>query len=335
MKSCLFTYYPLFVDFSHAAALLKAICNKSGLDVGLTRLDDTFSAKIKGYDVISVSFVCDEDYKASLPYMQIAKDAGKEVIAGGVYARRGAKVEIADKVCRGEAEGQIVRYLVDSDKRIFNEVGYSADISSLPLPDISQVKGHEFHRNMPWLQGLKIIPYQTARGCIGKCSFCNCRLQPAGIRIKKTIRKDMCELNRIHRPDLFYLLDELPPYYLKEWRDQWEGSYYSFMSYIRADIKPEYLEWLIAHGLKVTAFGVESGDERYRNRVLKKNVTDMDIYRTVGILNRHNVICTAFYMVDGPGETDRMKKKTEEMTARLGVRSIVHPYQDIAASYGD
>ena len=334
MKSCLFTYYPLFVDFSHGAALLKAICQKAGVDVGLTRLDDTFSTKIKGYDVISFSLVCDEDYKASLPYMQIAKDAGKEVIAGGVYARRGGRVGVADKVCRGEAEGQITGYLMNGDERMFNEVGYCEDINALPLPDISQVKGHEFHRNMPHLQGLKIIPYQTARGCIGKCSFCNCRLQPTGIRIKRTIREDMAELNRIHHPDLFYLLDELPPYYMKEWRDQWEERYYPFMSYIRADIKPEHLEWLIAHGLKVTAFGVESGDERYRNRVLKKNVTDLDIYRTVGILNRHNVISTAFYIVDAPGETDRMRKKTEEMIARLGVRYLIHPYQDLASCGG-
>ena len=52
---------------------------------------------------------------------------------------------------------------------------------------------------------------------------------------------------------------------------------------------PGHLDWLIDRGLIGCAFGVESGDERYRNDVLRKGLTDEALWRTVAALNAAGV----------------------------------------------
>lgn len=334
MKSILFSYFPLHVIFSHACSLLTAVCTSSGVEADYEPLWPGWHEKMKGYDVIGFSFVTDADYAASFPYMRAAKAAGKEVLAGGVYARRGAFIdpELVDHICRGEAEDAIAGYLKDGDTSIFGPPSLMTCIDGLPMPDLSHVTGFEFDRGWQFLQGLRILPYQTSRGCPYQCSFCEVRSQPKGIRMKHTIARDLAALGMVHHPDLFYLMDELPPYYLEEWRAQWEHIAFPFQCYIRADIEPDHLRFLIDHGLKIAAFGVESGSERFRNDVLKKHLTDFELFRTVEILRKNNVIYLPFYMTGAPGETAGDQEATRGMIGKVGGYPTVWQYQDLKAS---
>ena len=324
----LFTYFPLFVDFSHAAALLTAICKQRGIDADYapaTLLQD----KIQDYDIVAFSLVTDLDFELCKPYMARAMESGKLVLAGGVYARRGGYISpsLAHSVCRGEAE-TIPDFLLNGDASIFERPYFHKSLDGLPMPDLSHVRGNEFHREFPFLQGLKMIPYQTSRGCPHQCSFCETQFQPKMVRMKHTIRDDVQKLQREHNPDLLYIFDELPPYYSREWRDQWAGLYAPFLSYIRADIEPEHLEFLIAHGLKVAAFGVESTDEDFRNTVLNKNVSDAHIKTTTSILRKHGVTYIPFYMTGIPEEVSLDVDKVKE----IGGYPITWQYQNLKDS---
>jgi radical SAM superfamily enzyme YgiQ (UPF0313 family) len=334
-NSILFSYHPTHVIYNHGCSLLTAICKNAGIDADYEPLWPGWFEKMTRYDIIGFSFVCGDDYLLSVPYMKAAKAIGKEILAGGVYARRGAYIDLSlvDHICRGEAE-IIDDYIWTGDTSVFEKPYYQESIDGLSMPDLSHVCGFEFHRGLPFLKGARIIPYQTSRGCPYLCNFCEVQFQPKGVRMKHTIAQDLTKLNDKYGPDLFFLMDELPPYYSEEWRDQWKDIYFPFHAYIRADIKPEHLEFLIDHGMKIAGFGVESGDERYRNEVLKKNLTDFELFRTVKMLEKRNVLYIPFYMGDMPGETEKEKQATMDMIPKVGGYALLWQYRDLKANSG-
>ena len=324
------------MPYSHSCALLTAICRQEGINADYEPLWPGWFEKMLDYDIAGFSFITNAEYELSKPYMKAAKKLGKTVLVGGVYARMGAYIDpaLVDIVCRGEAE-PITDYIKHSDLSIFQVPHYQASIDGLPMPDLSHVAGYEFHRGYKFLQGKKIIPYQSSRGCgYGKCSFCMVKFQPKKIRMKHTIAEDLTYLSDLYHPDLFYLAEELPPYFNKEWRDQWEDIYFPFHCYIRADIKPDHLEWMIGHGLKVAAFGIETGSEKLRNNGLNKGLTDDQIMTTVDILRKNGLNYAPFYMANLPGENAQDREDTQRMIREVGGYPAVWEYQNLSKFTG-
>ena len=327
----LFSYFPLYVPYSHSCSLLTAICKKEGIEADYEPLWPGWFEKMIDHDFVGFSFITHDDYELAKPYMRAAKKLGKIVLVGGVYARMGAYIDPAlyDHICRGEAE-TITDYLKTGDTSIFDNSCYQENIDGLPMNDLSRVVGNEFHRGYKFLQGLRIIPYQSSRGCgWGKCNFCMVQFQPKKIRIKHTIERDLTYLYETYKPDLIYMMEELPPYYMKEWRDQWENLYIPFKSYIRADIKPEHLEFMIEHGLKACGFGVETGSDSLR-ATLNKGVTNEDIWRTVGILKKNNIAYSPFFMGGIPGETAQDREDSVVMYNTIGGEPRVSKWSDLS-----
>lgn len=324
-----FTYYPAFVRYNHGVALLSSICKAAGLEVKIIPMDDNFFDLINNFkpDYVGASFVTVHDYKLSIPYI---KRCEVPVLAGGVYLRKGGMVDVNlfKHVCRGEAEN-IAGFFIDGNTSVFDEVQQCADISV--LPDYSGVTGYEFHRDMWFLKDKKIIPYSHSRGCPYKCTFCECRNLPKGIRIKETVKQDLMYLKETYNPELFFFLDELLPYYNYLWQYQFDGNDTRFFSYIRADITESDLKFLIDNGLYACAFGIESGCEEYRNKVLKKGVMDFEIDRTVNILNKNGIHYVSFFMTGTPGETAEIVKKTSDMASNIG-NNIFWEYEDLGGA---
>lgn len=335
MKSILFTYHPSFVRFNHGATLLTAICKKEGIKANYFPLIKNFQlmkSRIKDFDVIGFSFVCEFDYANCKPFIQMARDTGKQVIAGGGYCRKGGKVDGIDLVCRGEAEDFIVDFLNGNDGAF--KVGYvRPSIDGLPMPDLTNITGYEFHRDQDFLMGLKIIPYQTSRGCFwGKCSFCEVQFQPGKkVRIKHTIAGDIKFLVETYKPDLIYLMDTTIPYCFPEWREQFEKVNTPFQGYIRADADPSDLEFLCKHGLKFTAFGVESPYEDFRNNSLKKGVSNVQLFETVKILKKYGVNYVAFFINQNPLDEKEIND-IEKFSNTIGGSHITWEKGDVSKS---
>ena len=142
-----------------------------------------------------------------------------------------------------------------------------------------------------------------------------------------SVRRDLGRLRQEHDPDMFYFTDETLPYYSERWRDQFEGNHTPFLSFIRADIEKDHLQFLVDNGLIACAIGVESGDEEYRNSVLNKGVSDKQIFETVEMLDKHCVDRIMLYMRNSPGETEEMKIKTLDMVEELGGHAMIHEYE--------
>jgi len=334
MKKVLFAYYPLKIHYNHGVALLSSILEAKGIKVYVLEIDQLLDIKkpIKELEIdfIGFSIVTSQEYIYCLPHMIEAKKMEIPVLVGGIYPRRGAFIDPAgyDYVCRGEGE-ILGDFILNGKTEVFDSPYLHENLDNLPMPDINHLTGYEFDRDIHFLKGLRIIPYHSSRGCPHLCSFCEVRFQPQKIRIKSTIRQDMDFLAKKFNPDLFHIMDELLPYYNENWVETFDGNPYPFLCYIRPDIKGDQLKFLIDNGLKITIFGVESGDENYRNEVLKKNVLDADIYRTAGMLQAHGILYVPFYMYGTPFETEEMVRKTIGMARGVGGHPIIWKYEDL------
>ncbi len=298
--------------------------------VELDQLTD-IKALSEGMDFVGFGMVTGQEYNFCLPFMRQVKAMGIPVLVGGVYVRRGAYIDpgAVDYVCRGEGE-ILSDFILDGKTDVFDRPYLHENLDDLPMIDYTRFTGYEFDREIPFLKGIRILPYHSSRGCPYQCSFCEVKFQSRKVRIKSLIRKDLTYLQEAFKPDLFHIMDELIPYYNEVWCAEIEDAQVPFMAYIRADISAEKLHFLIQNGLRVAIFGVESGDEKYRNEILKKNLLDDDIYRTVGMLKAYGIYYVHFYMVGGPYETPGIKAKTLGMARGLEGFPIIWQYEDLS-----
>ena len=145
--------------------------------------------------------------------------------------------------------------------------------------------------------------------------------------MRSRVQEDLEHLRDTYAPDLFFMGDAGLPYQNTAWEASWGDFTHPFFAYIRADIRPVDLHWLIDRGMAGCAFGVEAGDESYRNDVLRKNLTDVELWRTVGILEKRGVTPVSFFMQDTPGETPELQRKTRALAATLPGLSFTFRYE--------
>jgi radical SAM superfamily enzyme YgiQ (UPF0313 family) len=323
--------YPLAVRYNAGLALLSSILKARGIgtDLCLLSSESEFLRRLVAWDgpFCCFSAVTHVDYLRSVPFMRLAKDAGKTVILGGTWAGLGRPVDgSVDYVCRGDGES-LADFFRGGDDRLFRELMVTTDLNALPLPDYQMWEGIPFDRGLPETDGKFCLPYISSRGCPYPCTFCQIRQQPAGMRIRTKVADDLGELTDRYHPDLWFIGDAMLPYHSAAWRESWGEFRAPFVAYIRADITPEHLGWLIDRGLTGCAFGIESGDENYRNRVLRKHLTDAEIWQTVTALRAAGVWYVPYFMSGTPGETMVSRTRTARMARDIGRYAVTWAYE--------
>lgn len=324
----LWCFYPTHIAYSLGIAQLSSICRNAGIETELCILSDLdkFKVFLKGrrYDYTCFSVITHLDAPRVRPFIEYAGISGQNVLVGGTWARW---FDSPFPTCRGDGE-TIVDFFLNGDDRLFRDDLITEDLNALPLPDFEMFEPHPFDRGYG-LSDSTQIPYYSSRGCPQQCSFCLNTLQPGGVRIRTKVEEDLTFLTEKYKPGLIFIGDAMCPYSSDKWCESWGEFRYPFFAYIRADIKREMLEWLIDRGMMSCAFGVESGDERYRNEVLKKHLTDAQIFATVDILNRYGVKFVPFYMQYTPNETFEIRKKTYDFKDKLGGFPFLTDYQEL------
>ena len=283
------------------------------------------------YDFIGFSCTTGFDYNQSVPFMIEAANRGLKVIVGGVYVQR-AKPDLKfAKVCKGD--GEFLPMYINFGTEDVLDSYICKDLNSLPLPDYDLFEGIPYNREVTWLpRDTKYLPYYSSRGCPFRCTFCEVYYQqPVHQRIRYKVGEDLSELLPRYSPDVVVLGDSLPPYYDEKWRESWEGMSFPFVTYLRADIKESELRWLHDRGMIGCFFGIESGNETYRNQVLGKNLQDKDILRTVSLLNEMEVPFMAAYMRGTPDETWELQGETAKFIETIGGYPVVYCYEALAA----
>ena len=329
----LLCFYPRFVKYNYGIALLSALCKKRGIEVDMHmfgRVQDFFTQlRDKRYDYIGFSVTSRKEYPKILPFAKLARDTGHKTLLGGTWLNLMHPVDedVFDGVCRGEGE-TLPDFLLSWDTKLFKSPMIHTDLNTLPIPDYELFENIPFKRGVPVLDDQKVLPYMSSRGCPHKCMFCQAQHQPFH-RIRTKVFRDLEEITGRYKPEALFMLDTILPYDSTRWRGSWMDFRYPFVAYIRASIKPDILLWLIDRGLKGCAFGIESGDEQYRNDVLKKDLSDDEIWRTIGILNKHNVPYSTYWMRNTPGEKMIHQMKTEQMMRKMEGYTCLASYEEL------
>jgi len=326
----LFCFYPLFVHYNHGIALLSSLCKDHGIETELLMLSDlnTFDAhtNIYQYDYICFSSVVKKDFEKAEPFIKLSVKKGFRTLIGGVYLRHtNIQVEGA-YTCPNECE-RLPNILINNDLNALKTPQFHEVLGTLPLPDYEIFKGIPFDRRMPFLDDKDVLPYYSSRGCPYSCSFCLVNYQSQQIRVRCKVGEDLRFLTEKYKPDVVFIGDELLPYYYDKWLESWGRFEFSFVAYIRADIPEKTLHFLIDKGLSGCAFGVESGNEEYRNSVLNKNLKNKDLFRTVGILNDRGVPYSPYFMRNTPDEKFTIKKETYDMSKVVGGFPVTFNYE--------
>jgi radical SAM superfamily enzyme YgiQ (UPF0313 family) len=326
----LFAFYPLFVNWNHGVALLSQLCKDRGIETELYILKSPSKfykyLQDNKYDYICFSSTIRPDFVKMEQYLIAAGLTKHKILLGGTHFSLFKEFKYRYPVCLGDGE-TLPDFLLNGDDKLFKEKIVCKDIDNLPLPDYELFKGIKFNRSVPGYSN--IIPYVSSRGCTEACTFCQIRFQAPGVRIRFKMEEELSYLKDHYNPDLFWILDATPPYFNTRWRESWGEFRHDFACYIRGNIKSFELEWMIDRGMKACLIGFESGNERYRNEVLKKNLSDAEIWRTVDTLKKHNVAFVPFFMNNTPGETPEIAKETLDMANKMNVPGILWEYKEL------
>lgn len=195
--------------------------------------------------------------------------------------------------------GQKVYSLVDIDNRRFN-------LDTAGLPDFSDFDPGKY---------INMAAY-TSRSCPFQCSFCAESIYWGEYRKKKApqVVKELAELSRYHRRQLFLMCDSLVNPVIKELAEELiknGGSIY-WDGYLRIDKQVCNLENTLSWrrgGFYRARLGVESGSPKVLAAMGKK-ITLAQIKEALYSLAQAGIKTTTYWIVGYPGETEEDFRQT-------------------------
>jgi len=209
------------------------------------------------------------------------------------------------------------------------------DLDVLPLPargliDIKQYRGAADKKK-------KVPPATmiTSRGCPFQCSFCSRPVFRKKLRVRspKNIVDEMESIAAAHdnrfsfvddtltlnRKTILGVCDEIIKRKLK----------FKWMGMTRAtSLDDELAAKLRQAGCDDLFIGVESGNERIRNEVIKKNVTDQAIFDAIRVCRKNDIHTNIFLILGFPTETHKEIRDTITFGRRcktdlMGIKMLI------------
>jgi len=324
-------------------------------DVRKTNVHADFQARIDDFEPDLMAFSVTEDMfpiarllleKARLPEVPIA--------FGGVFATFAPEVcfelPVVDIVCLGEGE-EVMRELCrriekgQSYEDIHglwvrtkdggirkNPIAAPVDIDNNPLLDLSLFDESRLYRPM---QGRvwRMLPVETHRGCPYQCTYCN---SPAQNRLFRKHTKASYYRKKSFdaiRRELLYYRDELKAEALYFWADTFlsytESEFDQFCE-IYQDIKlpfwmqsrPETIRTdrirrLMDLGLFRMSLGIEHGNEHFRKKILRRNISNEVIVSRCGLLEELGLKFSVNNIIGFPGDTRELSFDTILLNRRV------------------
>lgn len=240
------------------------------------------------------------------------------------------ETEGVDIICRGEGEYAVLELIqalhegkdytgiknltVKKDGKIYeNGIRPLCDIDALAHFD------RELYRNVKYVYKNKRQEVILGRGCPFDCTFCSNHAfkklyEGKGNYVRfRSIGNVMEELEDIksrYNPYCFYFFDDtfiLKKDYCTELLNAYKDKInLPFACLVRADLITEDLVKLFKEaGCYYVEFGIESGNEKLRNIVLKKKISDEDIFNCAALLHKYKIPFRTLNMVGLPDETLR------------------------------
>jgi hypothetical protein len=169
------------------------------------------------------------------------------------------------------------------------------------------------------------------RGCPYSCNFCSAEAYRrlyrgigsyVRIRTVTSVISELSDIKNRYHPTCFFFHDDTftcDADYSKEFIEKYRKEInLPFSCLLRADlVSDSYIGLLKSAGCYLVAFGVESGDQALRSKVLKKNISDQQILDCAKLLHKHEIPFATFNMVGLPGESLDQVWETVNLNASL------------------
>lgn len=216
---------------------------------------------------------------------------------------------------------QIVKKILNKEK--IERINYGEtplNLDQIPFP------ARHFIKRNKYLKETSII---TSRGCPYECIFCSRPAIAKKVRFRSAanVVDEMeanykyCDGNFVFEDDTFTLrrdrIFQLCEEILKRKLDA------NWSAITRADLVDEHLlRKMHKAGCTEITFGIESGNSRIRNQIIKKNLTDEQIYIAINLCNNIGIKASCFLMMGFPTETKKELYDTVNFSNNLDLHII-------------
>ena len=202
------------------------------------------------------------------------------------------------------------------------------NLDDLPFPARHLINTDIYRREEQLKFEIPAAGILSSRGCPYQCIFC-CIPNRSKVRFRsaKNIVNEMEEIydkcggNYSFVDDCFTIDRRRTIQFCEEVVSR--GLDIKYIASTRADkIDSEVGERLRGSGCTELYFGVESGSERIRNRVVKKKIGEHSIRDAVRICRRNKILSNLFLMLGFPTETEEDIRQTLAIGNRVGADCI-------------
>jgi len=271
-----------------------------------------------------------------------------------------------DAVCIGDGEFALTEYLdalegsrsVEGIRGIWAKVDghiirnekrpLIQDIDSLPI------QNYDLWDDLDeYIYFMELLYFIGTRGCPFNCTYCSelpmklavpgPHFRPRAPRAYAQEMKYQWDKYRQRGMRLAHTFD--PVFTLnRKWLEDFCDEYVKlglagrlpYSVFTRADtIDEEKVALLADSGCKVIRLGIEAGNERIRNEVYEKHISDDQIRQAVSLCKRYGLTITAYNMLGGPLETKATLMDTYRINKELDVhRPVFFIYRPLPKTKG-
>jgi len=319
-----------------------------------------FKAKVDTFspDLIAMS-VTEDMYPIGITLLKSLGRDRPPVLAGGVFPTfapdlalrhsegcidfvlKGEGDETLPEFCQRMARGEDLfslpgLYAELPSGTVDNPLPRPVDLATLPLPDYGLFEESRYYRPM---QGRlwRMLPVQTIRGCPYTCAYCNSPWQmdihdKQGLKFFRKQRVDLIrdELNHCietYKADSFYFWADTFLAWNEREFDEFCEMYSEFRLPFWIQTRPETVkakrfEKLREIGLLRVAFGVEHGNESFRERILHRRVKNESIIANLKIVTDMGIPISVNNIMGFPTETRDLVFDTIELNRHFASDGI-------------
>lgn len=292
------------------------------LDIGLNAMSlketvgyiKNVSPRMVGISILTPSTITAvplaKEIKKEMPHV-IVGCGGTHVCVDPTFIKRYPSFDFGVK---GEGELIMLEILkrLDRGEKISGlyDGGYVKDLNNLPFPDYSLIDFEKYGYPLDKVGRRKSpIAMITSRGCPFACSFC-CKTESRKYIRYRSAKNIVGEIEKnypISRGE-YSFMDDTITLNQENTAEVCKGIIkkklrISWVAMTRPDcINSKLAKLMKKSGCRELLLGVESGDPRIRNEVIKKRVSDEAIYEAIKICRRAGIRSSIFLMLGFPTE---------------------------------
>ena len=345
------------VNMENRVEYLQARPFDTEKDLGVTIKTDItgdFVRKVNEFrpDLLVVSVV-EDTFLQAVALLDEVKDAGIPSVVGGVFVTaapdsaisfpqvnmiglgegEGTVLDVAERIRKGETCEDVPNLWVKRPDGtiIKNRMRPLIDINK-PLPDYSLFDQARFYRPMGG-RIFKTVPIETYRGCPYTCTFCNSPMQVEVMRENdlgyflrrkriNVVRDEIQHLIELYDPEYFYFVDDSflarPEAEIQEFVEMYREFQIPFWFNTRPEnASAERLSALKEVNCDRITFGLECGNEEFRQKVIRRAPSNDEIVSSFDIIARSKIAFSVNNIIGFPDETRDMIFDTIELNRQL------------------